>query len=161
MALNSMTALASIKLTGPAANISFSSIPNTYRDLVLIYSAKIDNVGSEILIRLNNDSSSNYLFTHMYGTGATATAQNQTNAGLTTGGPVGPTPNAAQIDFIDYAVAGKRRTFLMRSDNAAYSSNTMGHVYQSTSEISSILFYVANGYPFVAGSKFTLYGRTA
>ena len=68
---NTYVAIATNTLGSAAASVTFSSIPGTYTDLVIVtqaISATADNVG----IRFNSDSGSNYSQTWLSGNGTSA-----------------------------------------------------------------------------------------
>ena len=62
--------------SGGAANITFSSIPQTYTDLVIKVSARDDRSGSnytdDFLVTFNGDSTSSYAYKILYGGGGSA-----------------------------------------------------------------------------------------
>lgn len=57
---------------GGAANITFSTIPSTYTDLVIKYSLRsnVSGVNESVGIRFNSDSGANYTYKRLYGTGS-------------------------------------------------------------------------------------------
>lgn len=59
-------------LGSAAANITFSSIPSTYTDLVVVYTLKAETASADIYMRFNSDSGSNYSNTILWGNGTSA-----------------------------------------------------------------------------------------
>jgi hypothetical protein len=157
-------ALANTTLTTTATSVTFSNIPTTYRDLVLIntYSLTAGGVG----VRVNSDSGNNYNFVYMRGgasgavVSAAGTNQNTIDPASGTGDPADS--NAMSIlNFIDYAVTNKNKMIFVRHNNAI--STGGGHTQAQTvrwannTNINSILIYSGGG-SMKAGSSFALYG---
>ena len=69
---NTYTLISSNVLSSSAASVTFSSIPATYTDLVLRWSARNTGAGENAQIRFNADSASNYSRTNLYGDGSAA-----------------------------------------------------------------------------------------
>jgi len=66
------TPLATVTLGSTAASVTFSSIPATYRDLILIITAQRTGSPVNVGMRFNGDSGSNYSSVFMTGTGSSA-----------------------------------------------------------------------------------------
>lgn len=79
---NTMTLIASSTVgAGGAANITFSSIPNTYTDLYIKASFRSDYSGQAIALRINpNGSSSNMVGMVLLGSGSSASSFSDTIA---------------------------------------------------------------------------------
>lgn len=63
--------IAETTLSSAASAITFSSIPNTYTDLVLVTALQY-TAGGGTLVRFNSDSGTNYSYTYIYGDGTSA-----------------------------------------------------------------------------------------
>jgi hypothetical protein len=57
---------------GGTATVTFSSIPSTYTDLCVVYSARQDTGDLSAFTRFNSDSGANYNYKTLYGTGSAA-----------------------------------------------------------------------------------------
>lgn len=153
--------IATTALTSTAV-VTFSSIPNTYTDLVLVVNA-ISSVGYNFRVRLNSDSSANvYSWTYMTATGSAASsagqvASSQTSLRISQYGYVDSVPGTHIINFQNYANTSVFKTVLSRASNANNGLTANVGLYQSTSAISSIT--TVDSYD--AGSTFTLYGIKA
>ena len=146
---------------GTGTNYTFSSIPSTYTDLVLVCSLKATSANSSIVARFNSDSGSNYSVTQMYGNGSSALSQrfsNQTEVYLSyTGFPTATSTFAPLIvHFQNYSNTTTNKTFISRSGYAAAATDVSVGLWRSTSAISSITLYAGNF--FDTGSTFSLYG---
>ena len=72
------TPIATNTLSSAVSSVTFSSIPQTYTDLILVTGIK-KSAGNAAYIRANNDSGTNYSTTYLYGSGGTATSTRDTN----------------------------------------------------------------------------------
>jgi hypothetical protein len=66
--------IATTTLTTTASNATFSSIPGTYTDLVLIGSPKYTSAGDYLKVTYNSDTGSNYSITYVLGNGSSASS---------------------------------------------------------------------------------------
>jgi hypothetical protein len=151
--------LASITLTS-AAQIVFSSIPQTYTDLVLVTNLKISS-SSDVDIILNNDTGTNYSFTGLYETGSSVSATravNLTYMRLDYYGYAGTTFGQINIaNFPNYANTSVYKSVLTRNGNANNGVGVNACLWRSTSAITSISIIGT----YDAGSSATLYGIKA
>ena len=69
--------LATVTLGGSDADIVFSNIPATFKDLVLVIAGTSDN-NTGLYLRFNGDTGSNYTTVGMYGNGSSAISYSQT-----------------------------------------------------------------------------------
>lgn len=147
-----------IVLSSTTASIEFSAIPSSYKDLVIVASARrgINNSGaSGLQITINDDTGSNYSSTLLYeGSPYGTRLSNQTvmqYSGVAADGHLG----TSFINFQNYANTSMNKTILTRYGTSTESRLSVG-LWRSTAAIVKIKFTPANG--FAAGSKFTLYG---
>jgi hypothetical protein len=160
---NTYVALAEQTLGSAAASVTFSSIPGTYTDLVLVVNAKTAATAS-CWVTLNSDSGSNYSATIIEGNGSTAVSARQSSQtrGYTTydSGPVSTNFSFNQIvNFMNYSNTTTNKTFLCRANEASRATEAIIGLWRSTSAISSIV-YESNS-NFQSGSTFSLYGIKA
>ena len=155
------TPLATVTLASSAASVTFSSIPATYRDLILVYNGTV-NIGATSAIRFNGDSGSNYNEVQMYGVGSgsgtSSSSSNQTS--LNVGYP-GTGLTQISLAILDYSATDKHKTTLSRSDNAAVVTSAHAGRWASTSALTSISFSTTGVITYAAGSTFSLYGVIA
>jgi hypothetical protein len=159
--------IATTTLTSAAANITFSSIPATYTDLILVLNVAIaSGGGGESVIRFNSDSGSNYSNTYLYGNGTSALSARNTNstvgrvsysASFTT--TVGNMNYIVQVQ--NYSNSTTNKTFLSRANNAANAADAIVGLWRSTSAITSIQFFYSDSSNIITGSSATLYGIKA
>lgn len=166
--------IATQTLGSNTGTITFSSIPQTYTDLVLVAYTRDAGTNSSpfvspMAMRLNSDSGSNYSNTHMYGNGSSMFSSRETNSNFPTVGQLVTSSAGANIfgmqhiHFLGYSNTSRQKTILTRS---AADSNGQGWSWQSvaywrnTAGINTILLSGGIG-GFATGSQFSLYGITA
>jgi hypothetical protein len=159
------TPISSQTLGTAAATVTFSSIPSTYTDLILIISATAssssDN-GQDIQATFNSDTGSNYSWTQVYGTGSAAGSNRGSNQTYMKFGLANNAyPPVGIVHINNYANSTTYKTSLVRRDDAGYYPVAVVNLWRSTSAITSISLKYASAINFIAGSQFTLYGVTA
>ena len=161
--VSAYTALANVTLGSTAASVTFSSISQSYRDLVLVIQATTSPSGDNTIIRFNSDSGNNYNIVMMSGDGSTTTSQassNQTSGYLAYSGATDPTLLTNDlINIMDYSATDKHKSFLVR-DNNPYATQALAQRWASTAAITSILVK-PNTDIWKIGSTFALYGVSA
>ena len=159
------TPLQSIVLTSSASSVTFSNIPQTYQDLVLVVnpSGVGANTDENCSIQVNGDTTSTYSMTRIRGNGSTATSDRETSATSATAGimTVKATANGTTdsyiINFLNYSNSTTYKSWISCSSSAAYAVQSMVCLWRSTNAINSIKFKI-NSNNFGAGSTFDLYG---
>jgi hypothetical protein len=151
-------ALANTTLSSTATSITFSSIPATYRDLVLVIAGTTD-AARTIGYRLNSDTGSNYSYVYMQGNGSATESGNGTlTLGLLTRMGTGQSTTIAH--FMDYSATDKHKTVLSRGGTSAELLRAHASRWASTNAVTSI--YIAtldiNANAFQIGTTFALYG---
>jgi len=166
------TPIATQTLGSAAATVTFSSIPQTYTDLVLVTSVLSTSV-SGWGINFNSDvTSGNYGYIVTDGQGSSVQTVRQTAPGrLQIGGwsiATGSTtkPSIGITNIFSYSNTTTNKTALSRSQT--YNSTTgtnvsaFAGVWKNTAAITSIVVSLDSAsYSFLAGSTFTLYGIKA
>jgi hypothetical protein len=160
------TPLATKTLTSVTQNLSFTSIPATYTDLVLVLSLRASTTASDAYFRYNNDSGSNYSDTIFRGDGTTASSAKDSNApgmdigvtAISTDAATFQTPTIIQI--MNYANTTTYKTALIRTSNATAMVSAIVGLWRSTSAINEIDI-VHRGTGWDIGSTATLYGIAA
>lgn len=155
MALQSTTALSTITLQAAAAEITFSGIPNTYRDLVVVFNGSI-STSSNSPFYVNGDlTSGNYSKVSAWGTGS------GTGSGAFFGAIWAGYPNVVTYTFVDANATDKHKTVLVRCNGASNEVSMQAVRWANTTAISSMTFAAGSTYTYTAGSTFSLYGRIA
>jgi hypothetical protein len=155
------TALATKTLTGTATTVTFSSIPATYRDLILVTDATITAAGSTdgYGLRFNGDTGSNYSYVRMVGTGSAATSASATTTFALAGVIGDVNKGVTMFQIMDYSATDKHKTVITRS-NGSFGNWTQASAsrWADTAAITSVLLRSNASYNFSIGSTFSLYG---
>lgn len=170
MPTNTYTPLATLTLTGTDTEVVFSSIPATYRDLILVSSTRNSAYNApynQYRIRVNSDGGANYNVVRMLGdvNGAgSASESGSVEFTVYFSEPSSASSYAVTISqFMDYAQTDKHKTILTRNDapsqgiTGAYAAR-----WASTAAITSISIFPPPGFgAWAIGSTFSLYGVIA
>ncbi len=153
--------IATTTLASPSS-ITFSTIPSTYTDLVLIWSGTLSSSSSAVRIKFNG-STTGYSTTQLRGDGTTA------SSGLFTAlayGLISVSQNSTNIGFgrvhiFSYAGSTNKTCLSEASEDRNGSGNVSRHVnlWSNTSAITSIEISAAQ--TFAIGTTATLYGIKA
>ena len=156
----------SITLGSATSLVTFSSIPTTYTDLVLVGSIQCEN--TTFYIRCNSDTTNKYSVTFLSGDGSSASSSrfSQTDLGgngIYTPGNTFPSATSFGVgiwNFLNYSNTTTNKTILSRVGSAGLSTRAIVNLYASTSAISQLDIRPFSG-TISAGSTFTLYGIAA
>lgn len=167
------TPITSQTLTSSASSVTFSSIPQTYRDLVLVCDVTRATTASSsdwYRVRFNSDTGNNYNMVDMVGA-STATSGSIANTNLIWGsynfaGMWDGQKSNLIMHIFDFSATDKHKSVLQRinafaSSASNYNTSAQAARWASTSAITSIEvagYYAQN---FNAGSTFSLYGIAA
>lgn len=165
-----------IQLNGNASSVTFSNIPGTYTDLMLVLSGRTDYSGGlnggvqDVVIRVNNDSGNNYSYRVLYGQTSTAGSFSGSSVSSIHFGNL-PTANSTASTFCsnklyipNYAGSKNKSMSLTaaRENNSTFGDNrAITGLWSNTAAITRV--DVIAEYPsgsLVAGSTFYLYGIT-
>jgi hypothetical protein len=153
--------IATTTLTTSSSSVLFSSIPQTYTDLVLVTNLISASGGQDLDIRFNGDSAANYSWTSLYGTGSVvASTRNSNDTKFRTDfyGYIETTLREnAIIQIQNYSNTTTFKSAISRANNANTGVDLNVGLWRSTAAISSITF-VNN---LAAGSTLNLYGIKA
>jgi hypothetical protein len=153
--------IATTSASGSAMSITFSSIPSTYTDLVIIVNGKITTGLSALAYEFNGETSAaNYSYTRLQGNGSSASSS-RVSADQAIGF-IAETASMDIINIMNYANTNTYKTSISRA-NSMYSSDgrTGSYVslWRSTAAINSVT--IKCGVNFNSGTTFTLYGIKA
>ena len=170
---NTYEAIATQTLGSAAAIVTFSSIPQTYTDLVLVTSLKSSATPTAYspTMYFNGDTAkTNYSFTAMYGDGSGAsgdvsfrwTTSTATQHGVMATAVSATNFNTGIINIQNYSNTTTYKTALTRTNDPANVVYATTGLWLSTSAITSLSLYAADGNKdFTIGSTFSLYGIKA
>ncbi len=146
------------------ASVTLSSIPATYRDLVLIENVKHESLsgGQSSRLRFNGDTGSNY--TMVYLAGNTGTNSGQSGTDSTTFAYAGRFNNTdgnnGITQIMDYSATDKHKTVLSRGNLNAngLAIFIFANRWANTAAITSLVLSPEGGGNYATGSTFALYG---
>jgi hypothetical protein len=157
------TPIATTTLGSAAASYTFSSIPSTYTDLVLVVNGiLVSGGGASISLQFNADTASNYSNLYMYGDGTNATSGKNTGANkMSLGWISGAAQGNSIINIQNYSNTTNYKTGIGRGNTANDIVIARVGLWRNTSAISSILVGNDVSINFATGTTFTLYGIAA
>ena len=142
------TLIGSTTLASAASSVTFSSITQDYRDLVLVVSAN-----RSAYVQINGDTGANYPYVFIYGlisgtsTFAGASANTSTSFVFY---------SESVVQIFDYSATDKHKSVLNRSGSSTI-VEARANSWANTDAVTSLLIY-ANVDTFDTGSTFYLYG---
>jgi hypothetical protein len=161
------TLINSNTLGSAASSVTFSSIPGTYTDLILVAQLGQTTTSASLGIQFNSDTTSNYSFTELYGTGTTAASARASSQPVIyicyDTVPDATLNNNFICNIIDYSNSTTYKTVISRQNNpsSAYpGTSAVVGLWRSTAAITSVLVKPAAG-NLLSGSSFKLYGIEA
>lgn len=164
---SSRVLIASNTLGSAAASVTFSSIPGTYTDLVLKWSARCDTTTENVDIQLNA-ATTNYSLTQIDGYGSSGVASSRSTTGLvgirvygmTNSNNTASTFGSAEFYLPNYAGSTNKpnSTFAATETNGTVALiQAVAGLRSNTDAVTSLKLQTGSG-NFVAGSSFFLYG---
>jgi hypothetical protein len=165
MANPTMTLISSQTLASSASSVTFSSIPQTYTDLKIVFSAR----GAAAFVQINvnlafNGSTSSFSGTLLYGDGAsTGSGSRSDNLNIALVPASSATSNTfgnSEIYIPNYT-SGANKSYSVDSVSETNATNAYAQLFaglwSSTSNITQVTIAPNSG-NFIASSTFYLYG---
>lgn len=161
---NTFSQIASTTLGSAAATVTFSSIPSTYTDLVLVVNGVETTNRIDATVTVGNgtvDTGTNYSRTGLSGNGTSASSYRTTNETSFAIDAAGAANGAAFFTFnlMNYANTTTYKTGLARITGPADYTRAVVHLWRSTAAIN--IMTITGNYTFKTGSTFNLYGILA
>lgn len=152
---------------GGAANITFSNIPQTYTDLLLVHNVRDSaaTVDSDLFYTFNGDTANNYTTRRLFATGSSVTSDAQVGtSGMRAALP--PGANATSNTFSNGSIyipnytgttaKTASATSVMENNATAGFPALIANIWSGTSAITSITLTVRTA--FIQNSSISLYG---
>lgn len=167
MPTNTYVALDKITASGSAAQVTFTSIPSTYTDLVIVVSGNLSGAANRASLAMRvGDGSPNtsniYSNTQLAANGTSVSSNRGINETYCFTGVISEKIGTTVINIMNYANTTTYKTVLSRGNSLGQSaSQDIGafvNLWRSTSAINTIQLYVADGTNFASGTTFSLYG---
>lgn len=153
------TALATFTVATPVQIVTFSSINQSFRDLIIVVEGLFETGSGNVLLRFNSDSGSNYPNIYLIGTNASATSQAFTGSFAYGGGFNTTTRGVSVWDIMDYSATDKQKTVINRTGTHADASYAWASRWTNTSAITSVQVWANT--KFWTNSTISLYGIIA
>lgn len=148
--------IATTTLGSAQLSYTFSSIPSTYTDLIMIYNG---TAGNNVALQFNGDTANNYSATRIRGDGSAATSSRWTNVSAMYGSySAGLQTSIWQV--FNYSNTTTHKTGLNRGGGSSDQVESYVGRWGSTSAINSMTV-IALTSTLSAGSTLTLYGIAA
>jgi hypothetical protein len=162
------TPIATYTAPSAVASYTFTSIPATYTDLVLVVDFALAAASNSFNVQFNADTSgagTNYSQTTLYGNGSSAgSSRSSSRSNIQVSYFVTASTTLGEsnliVNFPNYSNSTTYKTTLARMNRASANNfpgaeSTVG-LWRSTAAITDIKLFATNN--IVAGSTFTLYG---
>jgi hypothetical protein len=150
-------------LVATSASVTFSSIPQTYTDLVIVINGQASSGGSRnSLLNFNSDTATNYSATLIYGNGTSALSSRGSNISYAGGCVFSSSVNSTVIyNIMNYSNTTTFKTILGRGNVSNDVVDLRVALWRSTAAITSIAIALDSSITFASGCIFTLYGIKA
>ncbi len=158
MATNTYTPLANITLGSSPTTVTFSNIPNTYRDLILVINGRV-GANSNMVFFYNADSSNG---TAVWMTGNGSTASSSTIGFMFAGTWNANQDSNAIVQIMDYSATDKHKTSLVRSNQPSdQGAWAIANRWASNTAVNSITIDPTGSNTITSGTTLALYGVIA
>jgi hypothetical protein len=149
--------LSSVTLSTAQSQVTFSNIPQTYTDLVLIVNASLASGAASLLMRYNSDSGTNYSGTRLIGNGSAASSERTTSSNQNDIGYFNTSMCNSITSIQNYSNSTTYKTCLVRANTSEYVFGQV-QMWRNTAAVTSISITNSSAVNFNAGTTFNLYG---
>lgn len=159
--MSTYTPIASVTLSSAQSSVTFSGIPQTYTDLVLVAAVTGVSVATDPWIRINSDTGTNYSWTWLAGNGSTTYSDRGTNNSKLYYSAISTIQNNVQLiqfNFMNYSNTTTYKTVLWRESDAGTETGATVGLWRSTSAINTLEISLDASRTYSAGTTFNLYG---
>lgn len=168
MTTNTYVALDKVTVVTATPSITFSSIPSTYTDLILVCQVQQVTDGEDLAMQVNGDTGTNYSRTYLCGDGVDAHSGREGSVARIrldhhATPPISGSFSANVINIHNYSNTSTYKKVIARSNSLSTYAGSAAIVgmWRSTSAISSITLFCTNSSNIKSGSTFELYGILA
>lgn len=154
--------IATTTVASATNQVSFTSIPSTYTDLLIVALCSYNGAGSgDLNIQFNSDTANNYSATRLLNVGTTASSATQPNRANVLSGEAGVARTALEIHILSYASSVFKNVIISgicpsTGTNGCWTTGS----WRSTSAVTSVQIRAESTPQWAVGSTFTLYGIT-
>lgn len=152
------TPLANVTLSSTASSVTFSSISQSYRDLVLVIQNSASS-GSYLFYNFNGTTTAIYPAVYMGGDGSSAYSSTNNFNYFDISFGIGSASGLTVIsNIMDYSATDKHKTVLTRTNKSSAGVAAGAGRWANTAAITQISVNQGGYDNFAAGSTFALYG---
>jgi hypothetical protein len=152
--------LATYTLSSTDSEIIFSSIPATYRDLILVIEGTKTN-NADVRLRFNSDTGNNYSYVFMSGQGGSAQSSAASSQNSIILGFAPASQRQLSITSImDYSAIDKHKTILSRNNDQSHNVSAWAGRWANTNAVNNVNITLTAG-SWNIGSTFSLFGIAA
>lgn len=153
--------ISSVVMTGTTSNHSFTSIPNTYKHLQIVFCGKMVGGPGYLYGRFNSDTGANYVQTTLYPSGGSWSSSGNPSSSVAYYGQNSMFNSSSigmqVIDIIDYTNTNIYKNWTGYGGTQANEPELVHGVWRITNAINDIYLQFNTG-SFAAGTTITLYG---
>lgn len=155
--------IASTTVSSLTGSVTFSSIPNTYTDLVLVINNLPSSATTFIGLRFNGDTATNYGATRLYGSSSSASSdKSEGRTECLIGTAVTSGSQLTICHVLNYANATTIKSVLSRDNASGLRVGLLANTWFKAPEaINSMTLTCPDSSGWVANSTLTLYGIKA
>jgi hypothetical protein len=159
--------IATTTLGSNTASYEFTSIPQTYTDLVIIIGNATTTVNTDgALLGFNGVTTSQYSYTYIYPSGGSVLSTRQANMPystnyLNTASLSDTAPSQIIINIMNYSNTTTYKTSLTRPGSAPNGTEAWVHLWRNTAAITSVKLGIQGSDQWKTGTMFTMYGIKA
>ena len=157
MPTSTYVSLATITLASTDSEIVFSSIPATYRDLILIAEYRNSTTATAARIRFNSDTGSNYSNVWMGGAAPSVFSSTTGGSGLIIADANTTNTTMSMTQIMDYSATDKHKTTLSRGSGSNLNAIAFAGRWANTAAVTTVSVVYPGGGQFTVGSTFSLY----
>ena len=154
------TALATVTLGSSASSVTFSSIPATYRDLILVTDIIPTSTLNRIRLRFNGDTGSNFSWVNAGGNGSATFSSSETTDHILIGFLGGGFRSMITTQVMDYSATDKHTAVLSRDSTAGEGVQMRAGRWANTAAVTSVNL-TTEASSFASGTTLSLYGVIA
>jgi hypothetical protein len=158
MSTPTYVSLATITLGSTDSEVTFSSIPATYRDLIVVIDGSNSGADQDVIYTLNGDNGTNYSSVLMYGSGSAASFADTRAYALS--GRLSTGRSNTIIQFLDYSATDKHKTALNRGNTTTFVQAGVSR-WANTAAVNTIALKLLSSNTYSSGTTFSLYGISA
>lgn len=154
--ISAWTPLANITLSSDVSSVTFSSISQSYRDLVLVcnFNAYTNTAPG---LRMNSDAASNYVTTRAGGNGSSTGAWTFGDNFMLLG-EYSSAAGLSRVQIFDYSATDKHKTAIINGNNNGAFVNMLASRWANTSAVTTLTVVRSSSGLIASGSSFALYG---